>query len=116
MAGAAFLVWVAGCGGAGGNESQRAERDASVITDGRIDRASPTSSPSPTSPIAHVFVVAMENENLGKIYDNATDAPYINGTLIRTGARATSFIDELSVGSLERAALRLDGGGHQRLL
>ena len=54
---------------------------------------------STTSPVAHVFVVAMENENLGKIYDNATDAPYINGTLIRAGARATSFIDELPVGS-----------------
>jgi hypothetical protein len=41
----------------------------------------------------------MENENLGKIYDNATDAPYINGTLTVAGARATNFIDELPVGS-----------------
>ena len=50
-------------------------------------------------PVAHVFVVAMENENLGKIYGNATDAPYFNGTLIRTGAWATSFIDQFPVGT-----------------
>jgi phosphatidylinositol-3-phosphatase len=90
---AALLGCIAGCGGGGGAE--RAGRDASG-SDARLDAASPTSS---ASPVAHVFIVAMENENLGKIYDNATDAPYINGTLIRIGARATSFIDELPLGS-----------------
>jgi hypothetical protein len=96
MAGIALAGWVAGCGGeSGGGGSERARRDAS-IADARRDATSP---PSTSSAIAHVFVVAMENENLGKIYDNATDAPYINGTLIGRGARATSFIDELPVGS-----------------
>jgi phosphatidylinositol-3-phosphatase len=94
MAGVALVGWLADCGG-GGGRSQTAGRDAS-ISDARHDATSPT---SPTSAIAHVFVVAMENENLGKIYDNAPDAPYINGTLIGQGARATSFIDELPVGS-----------------
>jgi phosphatidylinositol-3-phosphatase len=94
MAGAAIVGWVAGC--SGGAQPQTPPRDASPA-DGRLDAPSPT---SPTSSIAHVFVVAMENENLGKIYDNATDAPYINGTLLRAGARATSFIDELPVGVL----------------
>lgn len=56
--------------------------------------------PRGAGPIGQVFVVAMENENLGQIYGDATDAPYINGTLIPTGARATDFIDELPLGVL----------------
>jgi hypothetical protein len=96
MARGLLLGWLAGCGG--GSQPPMPPRDASVA-DARLDARSPTSPTSSTSPIAHVFVVAMENENLGKIYDNATDASYINGTLLRIGARATSFIDELPVGS-----------------
>jgi hypothetical protein len=48
--------------------------------------------------VQQVFVVAMENENLGQIYGDGTDASYINGTLIPQGARATNFVDELAVG------------------
>ena len=93
-AGAALLGWLASCGGGGAHSVLG---DAS-LPDARLEAASPDSSRLPPPSIAHVFVVAMENENLGKIYDNAA-APYINGTLIATGARATSFIDELPVGS-----------------
>lgn len=48
--------------------------------------------------VQQVFVVAMENENLGQIYGDGADAPYINGTLIPQGARATDFVDELAIG------------------
>lgn len=48
---------------------------------------------SPAS-IAQVFVVAMENENIGQIYGNSGEAPYINGTLMQF-AHATGFTDEL---------------------
>jgi hypothetical protein len=47
------------------------------------------------SVIQHVFVIAMENHDSAQIYGNATDAPYINGTLIPNYARATNFNDEL---------------------
>jgi phosphatidylinositol-3-phosphatase len=101
MAGAALLGWLVGCGGGSEKTVGKAGGDASTA-DARLDASSPSSPGSPgssTSPIAHVIVVAMENENLGEIYGNTTDAPYINGTLFRTGARATSFIDQLPVGS-----------------
>ena len=84
MVGAMLLGWLAGCGGG----SERPLHDASVngVT---LDAA---------SPVAHVFVVAMENESIGQVYGDIVDAPFINGTLIRTGARATNFIDELPLG------------------
>ena len=65
--------------------------------------------------IQHVFVIAMENHDGTQIYGNTTDAPYINNTLIPNYAHATNFNDELAL-ARQRAALRLDGGGHQRLL
>jgi hypothetical protein len=49
-------------------------------------------------PVRSVIVIAMENENGAQIYDDDTDAPYIDGTLIPTYARATSFLDELPSG------------------
>jgi len=99
MAGAALLGWLASCGGGaeGGNGgSPTASRDAASLD---APQGTMRDAASPSSPIAHVFVVAMENENLGQIYGDATDAPYINGTLIGSGARATGFIDQLPVGS-----------------
>jgi hypothetical protein len=94
MAGALLVGWLAGCGGG----TAKPVRDAS-IRDAKVDVPAPSAPTSSTSPVAHVFVIAMENENLGKIYDNATDAPYFNGTLIRTGAWATSFIDQFPLGT-----------------
>jgi hypothetical protein len=48
-----------------------------------------------TSVIKHVFVIAMENHGASQIYTNKTSAPYITGTLIPEGGRATNFIDVL---------------------
>jgi phospholipase C len=46
--------------------------------------------------LAHVFVVAMENENVSQVYGDDADAPYINLTLIPAYARATEFVDQFS--------------------
>ena len=54
--------------------------------------------PSAAATVQQVFIVAMENENLGQIEGDSADAPYINGTLIPEGARATDFVDELAMG------------------
>jgi hypothetical protein len=48
-----------------------------------------------SSHIKYVFVIPMENHDAGQIYGNSKDAPYINGTLMATYARATTFKDEL---------------------
>lgn len=50
-----------------------------------------------TSAIQHVFVIAMENHDASQIYGNASSAPYINGTLIPTYARATNYSDDLAL-------------------
>jgi hypothetical protein len=97
MLGAALLLWVAGCGGS----SEGAGHDlaaADAARDGSSALAQDGSSAAAldaSSATAHVFVVAMENENIGQIFGDTADAPYINGTLIPTGARATGFVDEL---------------------
>lgn len=49
------------------------------------------------SVIQHVFVIAMENHDSTQIYGNSGSAPYINGTLIPTYARALNFNDELAL-------------------
>ena len=51
----------------------------------------------PPAAVEHVFVIAMENHDSVEIYGDMTDAPYINGTLLATGAHATNFTDELSI-------------------
>lgn len=45
--------------------------------------------------IKHVFVISMENCDASMIYGNVTDAPYINATLMPSGARSANFRDEL---------------------
>jgi phosphatidylinositol-3-phosphatase len=47
------------------------------------------------SAIQHVFVITLENHDAKDIFGNAANAPYINGTLIPSSARATNFNDEL---------------------
>jgi phosphatidylinositol-3-phosphatase len=89
MVGAVLLGWLAGCGGG----SEGAGRDVAV-SDAAHDGPSAAAHDG-SSAAAHVFVVAMENENIDQVYGETIDAPYINGTLIPSGARATSFIDEL---------------------
>lgn len=42
-----------------------------------------------------VFVIAMENHDAREIYGNTKDAPWINRVLMRDGAHATNFVDEL---------------------
>jgi hypothetical protein len=42
-----------------------------------------------------VFVIPMENQDQTKIIGNTTDAPYINGTLVKSYATASNFGDEL---------------------
>ena len=105
MVGAALVGWLAGCGGSGGGGgSARTVRDAFVgdafVGDAFAGDASGGGATlDASSARAHVFVVAMENENIGQVFGDMTDAPYINGTLIPTGARATTFVDELPPGS-----------------
>ncbi len=45
-----------------------------------------------------VFVIPMENQDQTKIIGNATDAPYINGTLLPAYASGANFQDELANG------------------
>jgi phosphatidylinositol-3-phosphatase len=52
------------------------------------------SPPSSAGGNRFVFVIAMENRGAAEIYESGS-APYINGTLIPHGARASSFADEL---------------------
>lgn len=69
---------LAGCGDAGEEEEPGSAVEAST-----------------TSAIKFVFVIAMENHDASQIYGNTTSAPYINGTLIPSGAKASNFNDEL---------------------
>jgi hypothetical protein len=57
--------------------------------------ASLTPIPSDAGTIKHVFVIAMENRDASKIYNNARRAPYIHDTLLPNYAHATNFVDEL---------------------
>ena len=45
--------------------------------------------------VEHVFVVVMENQDADRIYGNADDAPYTNGTLLPRYAHASAFADVL---------------------
>ena len=53
--------------------------------------------PVTASAIQHVFVITMENHDAGEIIGNATDAPYINDTLLPQYAQASNFQDELAL-------------------
>lgn len=98
MVGVTLFGWLAGCGG-GSEQAVGHETVSDAALDGLFalahDGASAVARDG-SSGIAHVFVVAMENESIGQIYGDMTDAPYINGTLIPTGARATSFPSQCS--------------------
>lgn len=50
-----------------------------------------------SSVIKHVFIIAMENHDGSQIYGNTTNAPYINGILMPSYARATNFNDALAL-------------------
>ncbi|HVZ85584.1 MAG TPA: alkaline phosphatase family protein [Polyangia bacterium] len=80
---AALLIGAAGCGGAAAGGRAGGAGGAGNATGGAPAR------------IAQVFIVAMENENIGQIYGNSSEAPYINGTLLPQFAHATGFTDEL---------------------
>jgi phosphatidylinositol-3-phosphatase len=47
--------------------------------------------------IRHVIVIAMENVDARDIYGNVKQAPYINTALMPAAARATAFMDMLSL-------------------
>lgn len=51
-------------------------------------------SPAMAGNIKHIIVIAMENKDPADIYGSAS-APYINGTLLKQGARADNFSDPL---------------------
>jgi phosphatidylinositol-3-phosphatase len=56
--------------------------------------------PCPTrSPLVNrfVFVIAMENHDAEEIIGNATDAPYINNTLVPAYAQASNFNNQLAL-------------------
>ena len=82
----AVMVAVVAAGGCGGGAPPAGTTGAAggAGTDG-----------APSAAIAQVFIVAMENENIGQIYGNSSQAPYINGTLMPQFAHATAFSDEL---------------------
>jgi len=50
-----------------------------------------------TAGLQHVIVIAFENHDESSIVGNATDAPYINGTLLPAYASASSFVDALPI-------------------
>lgn len=84
------LLGLAGC--------DLSERAAQTISSPEKDSSLPSlakAAASTTSKIKYVFVIAMENTDASSIYGNTTSAPYINGTLIPTYAKASAFTDEL---------------------
>jgi hypothetical protein len=52
---------------------------------------------APHAPIEHVFVVALENHDLGTIVGNAGSASFINDELLAKYASAANFIDRLPI-------------------
>lgn len=76
----------------GGLSDASAGSDGAARPDGGAanDGAVAPSGPKP------VFVIPMENKDDSEIYGDTTDAPDINGTLMKTYAYATSFTDELA--------------------
>jgi hypothetical protein len=62
------------------------------------------------SVIKYVFVIAMENQDASRIYGNATDAPYINATLLAQYAHASNFNDELPSLASEPHYVWMDAG------
>jgi hypothetical protein len=91
----ALLAWIgAGCGG-GGGQSPAADAHLSqppVSDAGHPGPATTEAGAARTPP--HIFVVAMENENIDAIFGSA-QAAYINGTLLAQYATAANFTDEL---------------------
>ena len=73
---------IAGTGGVTSGTGGAATPDASSAVGGSSGR------------IRHVFVITMENEAAAAIYGSAS-APYINGQLLPTAARANAFADPL---------------------
>jgi len=70
--------------------------------DGTVDAASGsngsmTDAPTGSEPIT-VIVIPLENKDDVDVYNNMTDAPYINGLMGTTAAWATMFKDELAQG------------------
>ena len=47
--------------------------------------------------VKYVFVIAMENHDSGEIIGNATNAPYINGSLVPCYASTSNFNDPLPI-------------------
>src|SRR5690349_306719 len=78
---------IAACGGPAGTPSNSATDEAAISSESALT----------SSQIKHVFVIAMENHDANQIIGNATNAPYINGTLLPQYAQATNFNDELAL-------------------
>jgi hypothetical protein len=87
----------AACGGSEASPPGGGSADAGQAAPSSVPDAAAAAGQAPFRPgaIPHVFVVAMENQDAARIYGNAKDAPYINGTLLPRYARATAFSDEL---------------------
>ena len=82
-----------GDGGTGEPSADGGLSDANAGSDGSSVAKDGSIAPSGPKP---VFVIPMENKDDSEIYGDTTDAPYINGTLMKTYAYATSFTDELA--------------------
>ncbi|HVV50703.1 MAG TPA: alkaline phosphatase family protein [Polyangia bacterium] len=87
IAGSVLLAGWLGCGEAGPGHAAPRPADANPSS---TDAAAP----GPAA-VGQVIVVAMENEDIGEIYGDDTDAPYLNLTLVPGYAHATEFVDEL---------------------
>lgn len=52
---------------------------------------------APRAPIEHVFVIALENHDVGSIIGNDSDAKFINDELLAKYASAANFVDRLPI-------------------
>jgi hypothetical protein len=94
-------------GGTSGDAASQGDSsggDAAATSDGSGGGDSGQSGPKV------VFVIPMENKAQAQIYGNMTDAPYINGTLMKAYAHTSAFGDELPALNSEPHYIWMEAG------
>jgi hypothetical protein len=83
-------------GGGGGHAGVTIDGGAGTASSGGAETGGSDAGGS-KGPIEHVFLIAMENHDLSEVIGDMTDAPYINGTLIKNYASTSNFNDLLDI-------------------
>lgn len=86
------------------------QNDGSPATDGGGTSDGAGGGDSGQSGTKVIFVIPMENKAQAQIYGNTTDAPYINGTLVKSYAYTSAFTDELPALNSEPHYIWMEAG------